>query len=275
LTAREPQRVMVLNRVERGDVTGEEAARLVGLSVRQERRLLAAYRKEGVAALAHGYQGRPPVHRIPEETRKRVVALSQAVYQGLNHHHLRELLLEREQWVLSRSSVWRILTAAGIPSPWRRRPPQHRCRRERYPQERMLLQVDGSRHDWLEGRGPYRSLVEAIDDATGAVLHALFREREDAPGYLLKQGTPVALYSNRHSIFQVNPKERESLQEQPRFCRGSSPLMWSESCGSWATTPSGPSPSRTRPIIGPPVHRNFRFQLGMRLFGLRNQPIAS
>jgi transposase len=161
MTAREQERGMVLNQVERGELTGRQGAELVGLSLRHVRRLLAAYRREGVAALAHGNRGRGPVHALPEETRKRVVALAQGRYRGLNHHHLQELLLEREQLALSRSSVWRILTSAGIPSPRRRRPPQHRCRRERYPQEGMLLQVDGSRHDWLQKRGPYLTLVGA------------------------------------------------------------------------------------------------------------------
>ena len=212
---------MVLNGVERGDLTGQAGAALAGLSLRQVRRLLAAYRKEGVAALAHGNRGRSPVHRLPEDTRERVVALAQGPYRGLNHHHLQELLEEREGLTLSRSSVWRILTGAGVPSPRRRRPPQHRCRRERYPQEGMLLQVDGSRHDWLQGRGPYLALVGAIDDATGSVPYALFREQEDGQGYLLllqeiigQKGIPLALYSDRHSIFQVNPKQAESLEEQ-------------------------------------------------------------
>jgi hypothetical protein len=85
----------------------------------------------------------------------------------------------------------------------------------------MLLQVDGSRHDWLEGRGPYLSLVGAIDDATGTVPYALFREQEDAQGYLLllreivqQRGVPRAIYSDRHGIFQVNSKQAESLEEQ-------------------------------------------------------------
>lgn len=221
LNAKEQQRAMVLNRVERGELTGQEGASLVGLSLRQVRRLLARYRREGVAALAHGNRGRAPVHRIPEATRQRVVALARELYQGFNHYHLQELLVEREQLALSRSSLWRLLTVAGIPSPRRRRPPQHRCRRERYPQEGMLLQVDGSRHDWLQGRGPYLTLVGAIDDATGTVPYALFREQEDAQGYFLllqgmiaTKGIPLAFYSDRHGIFQVNPKQPESLEEQ-------------------------------------------------------------
>ena len=221
LSAKEQHRVMVLNQVQRGELTGGQAAELMRLSLRQVRRLLAGYRKEGVAAVAHGNRGRSPVHAIPEETRKRVVELAQDPYGGLNHCHLQEMLAEREQLVLSRSSVWRILTASGIASPRQRRPPQHRCRRERYPQEGMLLQVDGSRHDWLQGRGPYLTLVGAIDDATGTVPHALFREQEDAHGYLLllqgiirTKGIPLALYSDRHSIFSVNLKQAESMEEQ-------------------------------------------------------------
>ncbi len=221
MSAKEQQRVMVLNQVQRGELTGDQAAALMRLSLRQVRRLLAGYRREGVAALAHGNRGRGPAHAIPEETRKRVVALAQDPYGGFSHYHLQEVLAEREQLTLSRSSVWRILTASGIASPRKRRPPQHRCRRERYPQEGMLLQVDGSRHDWLQGRGPYLTLVGAIDDATGTVPHALFREQEDAQGYFLllreiirAKGVPLALYSDRHSIFSVNPRQRESLEEQ-------------------------------------------------------------
>ena len=89
------------------------------------------------------------------------------------------------------------------------------------PQEWMLLQMDGSRHDWLEGRGPYLTLVGAIDDTPGTVPHALFREQEDGQGYLLplwviigSQGVPLAIYSDRHGIFQVNPKKGGSLEEK-------------------------------------------------------------
>ena len=221
LNQKEQQRVMVLNRVERGELTGNEAAGLMGLCVRQVRRLLAAYRKEGIAAIAHGNRGHRPAHAVGKAVRKRVVELAQGPYAGCNHSHLTELLGEREALHLSRSTVRRILVAAGLPSPKRRRPPQHRCRRERYPQEGMLLQVDGSRHDWLEGRGSPFTLVAAIDDATGTVPAALFREQEDAHGYFLLlqevlrcQGVPLALYSDRHGIFQRSPQEKETLEEQ-------------------------------------------------------------
>ena len=87
----------------------------------------------------------------------------------------------------------------------------------------MLLQIDGSRHDWLEGRGPYLTLVGAVDDATGKVSFALFREQEDAHGYLLMlreiidhHGVPLALYSDRHGIFHRSTNEPETIAEQLR-----------------------------------------------------------
>ena len=153
---------MVLNGIERGELVGREAAGLMALSLRQVQSFLgrmAAYRKESVAAMAHGNRGRRPAHAVGEEVRPCVVALAQGPYAGCNHYHLTEILVEREGLSLSRSTVRRILVVAGLKSPRRRRPPKHRCRRERYPQEGMLLQIDGSRHDWLGGRGPYLTLV--------------------------------------------------------------------------------------------------------------------
>ena len=221
LTQKEQARLQVLNQVLLEQMVAKEAAQVLGLSERHLWRLLAAYRQEGAAALAHGSRGRQPANATLEETRHQVITLARTRYAGFNHTHLTELLAEREEVYLARSTVRSILLAAGIESPRRRRPPRHRCRRERYPQEGMLLQVDGSRHDWLQGRGPYLTLVGAIDDATGTVPYALFREQEDAQGYFLllreiirSKGIPLALYSDRHSIFSVNPKQRESLEEQ-------------------------------------------------------------
>jgi len=207
--------------METGKMIGREAAELLDLSLRHVRRILAAYRKEGAAALAHGNRGRKPRHALDESLRKQVLELAQSTYAGCNNQHFTELLAEREGIAHSRSSVRRILLKAGIKSPRKRRPPKHRSRRERYPQDGMLLQIDGSRHDWLEGRGPYLTIIGAIDDATGKVPYALFREQEDAQGYsfLLRQivasyGIPMALYHDRHGIFERSKRETESLEEQ-------------------------------------------------------------
>lgn len=165
--------------------------------------------------------GNLPSHAIPAKTRDRVIALAKTTYAGVNHTQMSELLEERDGIRISRSSVRRILAEASIPSPRRRRAPKHRVRRERFPQEGMLLQVDGSKHDWLEGRGPYLTLVGAIDDATGTMPFALFREQEDCHGYFLllreiiaSKGIPIALYSDRHGIFQRSVYDKETLEEQ-------------------------------------------------------------
>ncbi len=210
-----------MNRVLDRQLSVREGAEVMGVSERHGWRMLAAYRKEGAAALVHGNRGRAPVNVVGKEVKERVLELAQGRYEKVNHSHLTELLEEREAIRLSRSSVRRTLVNAGIKSPRKRRGPKHRSRRERYPQEGMLLQMDGSSHDWLEGRGPHLSLLGAIDDATGAVPFALFRNQEDAQGYfeLLKgvikaRGIPMAVYTDQHGIFRRSTKEEESLEEQ-------------------------------------------------------------
>ena len=221
LTKKEQQRLIVLNQVMAGELSKKQAAKVLGLSVRQVKRLVARYRKEGARALAHGNRGRMPKHALDEGMKEEVAVLAGTTYAGVNTQHFTELLAEREEIVISRSAVRRILLGVGLTSPRKRRPPKHRSRRERWSQEGMLLQIDGSRHDWLEGRGPYLTLIGAIDDATGKVPYALFREQEDAQGYFLllnhivtKEGIPLALYHDRHGIFERSPKDRESLEEQ-------------------------------------------------------------
>ena len=221
MNRKEQRRLVVLNQVEGGRMRGREASEVSGLSLRHVRRLLAAYRKEGAQALAHGNRGRKPHNALDKGLRMKVTELAELTYAGCNNQHLTELLAEREGIALSRSSVRRILLGAGIRSPRKRRAPKHRSRRERYPQEGMLLQIDGSRHDWLEGRGPYLTLIGAIDDATGKVPYALFREQEDAQGYFLMLrrivgscGIPMALYHDGHGIFERSRGESASLEEQ-------------------------------------------------------------
>jgi transposase len=221
LNKKEQRRLMVLNEVEVGKVTVREAAEVLGLSLRHVRRIVTAYRKGGAQALAHGNRGRKPHNAFDDDLKRMVLELAQSTYTGCNTQHFTELLAEREGIAISRSTVRLILLQAGIRSPRRRRPPKHRSRRERYPQRGMLLQTDGSDHDWLEGRGPNLTLIGAIDDATGEVPYALFRDEEDTQGYIIllrqivaEHGIPIALYHDRHSIFERSNKEPETIEEQ-------------------------------------------------------------
>ena len=217
----EQTRVRVLNEVSQGSLTAAEAAGLLGMSVRQVRRLLAAYRTEGVAALAHGSRGRQPSHTIDQATRDRIVEGSKTAYAGCDQYHLTDVLVEREGISVSRSTVRRVLEAAGIRSSRCRRVTEHRQRRERYPQEGQLLQIDGSPHAWLEERGPRLCLILAVDDATGTVPAAHFRIQEDSHGNLLllsqivsTYGCPVAVYHDRHSIFIPPSAQKATVEEQ-------------------------------------------------------------
>lgn len=220
LSKRELQRLDVLTRLDNGLLIAKEAAAILNLSVRQVRRILAAYRKGGAATLAHGNRGRQPSHTIPPQVRQQVIELVQSKYRDYNHQHLSEVLGQQERVDLSRPALRRILLSAGLRSPRKRRAPKHRQRRERYAQEGMLIQIDGSPHDWLEGRGPWLSLIAGVDDATGKIAGGVFRLQEDAQGYFLlleqiaqRHGLPVAVYHDQHGIFERLPKQ-ESLEEQ-------------------------------------------------------------
>jgi len=201
--------------------TNGEVALALGISVRQVQRLKKALAEEGPAGLAHGNRGNEPAHALPEEVAARVVELYETKYAGFNFSHYHEKLCEMEGIEISRPTVGRVLREEGHRSPRKRRPNKHRSRRERRACEGAMLQIDGSPHDWLEGRGPRMCLVGAIDDATGKVVGAVFREYEDSQGYFLmmrqvirKYGIPETLYRDRHGIFERDPKEEETLFEQ-------------------------------------------------------------
>ena len=227
----EQARLHVLNSVLAEEITIGQAAALMDLSERHARRLLAAYRELGVGALAHGNRDRRPHNAVPEAVAAAVVRLAATRYPGANHTHLTELLDEQEGIAIGRSTVRRILTRAGMPSPRRRRPPRHRVRRERMPRAGMLLQVDGSHHAWLEQRGPRFALLLAVDDATGSVVHALFRPAEDARGYFLlmeqvlrRSGVPLALYNDRHAVFRASAQQRAGREGATQFARAMAEL---------------------------------------------------
>jgi transposase len=148
LDARAQHRLYVLNHVLSGGLTAEEAARVLELSVRQVRRLLRRYRANGSAGLVHGNRARVPAHRIPDAIRDRVVDLATTTYAGVNHTHLAELLAEREQLIIPKRTLRRILAGASVrPTHATPTAPPHASRADaaRGP----APPVDGSRHRWF------------------------------------------------------------------------------------------------------------------------------
>ena len=211
LTPEEGRRVHVLTLLEGKRISVGQAAKGLGLTPRQVRRLRVRLREAGPAALIHGNRGRRSDCRLPEALTTQILTLARGRYAGLNDVHLTEKLTTIEGFAVSRATVQRVLRAAGLRSPRRRRPPRHRSRRPRKAQAGLLLQLDGSPCAWFGPTQPPCSLLAAIDDATGAVLAATFRAQEDAAGYLMllrtlgmTVGLPAAVYTDAHGIFVRN-----------------------------------------------------------------------
>ncbi len=212
MSQRDLHRYHTLHLLREHRLTGAEAATALGLTERHVWWLLARLREEGRTALVHGNRGRPSGRRLPAATRAQILALAQGPYAGLNTTHLTEKLQAEQGLAVSRPTVYRVLRAAGVARPRRRRPPRHRARRPRKAQAGPLVLWDGSPHAWLEARGPRCCLVGAIDDATGALLPgAQFVPAEDTVSYLRllrtlvgRCGIPLALYMDRHGIFRRN-----------------------------------------------------------------------
>lgn len=219
LTMKEEKRLEIIHRVFRSELTVSQAALVLGISERQCYRVKARVNKAGAQGVVHGNRGRPCKRKTKEKTVKRIVELARGKYQGFNDHHLTEKLLEQEKIKLSREKVRRILRAHGIGSPKKRRGIKHRSRRERRAAQGMMLQVDGSPHDWLEGRGPRLCLIGAIDDATSTVMGAFFVQAESSWGYFhlfseifKKHGVPQSIYTDCHSVFWTD--RAPTLDEQ-------------------------------------------------------------
>jgi transposase len=220
LSQKELQRVTVISRCVQGNLTCARAAELLDLSPRHIKRLKSRYRQGSAAALAHVSRGRPSHRRLPQRTRDRILALARSRYAGFNDHHLREKLVEQEHFSLSRETLRRLLRANGIGSPRKRRPPAHRQRRLRSAREGELVQLDGSPHDWLQGRGPRLTALGMQDDSSGKILAAQFFPSETSQGYfrllqslLPRYGVPVAFYGDRSGVFTRND-DHWSIDEQ-------------------------------------------------------------
>jgi hypothetical protein len=203
----------VLQRLAGGKVTMNEAAQVLRLSIRQVRRLRRRAEREGRQVVLHGNRERVPPHALDPVTRERIVALRRTTYRDFNDAHFSEKLATLEPpLVVSVRTVRRVLRAAGIGAVGRRRARQHRRRRDRKAQRGLMLLWDGSRHAWLEERGPVLTLVGAIDDASSELLPgAHFVVQECAAAYLqlvhelaTECGLPASIYMDQHGALKRN-----------------------------------------------------------------------
>jgi hypothetical protein len=220
-------RYHLLKSVLDGKITLLDSANAMKLSLRQARRLKGKVAAYGAAGVKHGNTGRSPAHTTDPAIRQRVEELSKdKKYLNTNDCHFSELLASHEDIFLSRATVTRIRRAADIkPKHKRRRNNKHHKRRDRKEAMGMMMQWDGSSHNWFGDAHPKCCLMGAIDDATNEVVGAHFVTAECSVGYLtvLKQivmnyGIPCSIYQDGHSSLQRNDKHW-SLKEELAGCQ--------------------------------------------------------
>lgn len=211
MSAKELTRLEVMQRLTQKRMSQKEAGRILRLSTRQIKRLLKAYREQGAAGLVSKHRGRKANNRLSEEVQRKALNLLKTKYQGFGPTLAHEKLVERENLKLSDESVRQLMIEEGL---WKARKAKkvvvHQLR-ERRACFGGLVQIDGSPHDWFEGRTAPCVLLVFIDDATGKLVQLLFVESESffsycqaVESYFRQYGKPVAFYSDKNSIFRVN-----------------------------------------------------------------------
>jgi len=228
MNQRERDLLKVMGPVLQGQRTQGEAARLAGLSIRQVRRIQRKLREQGDASLVHGLRGKSSNHRFEAAFRRKVLTAYRRQFAGFGPTFACEKLAELEL-VVSPDTLRRWLIEAGLWQRQRRREP-HRSRRPRRSCFGELVQMDASIHEWLEGRGEELVLLSMIDDATSRVMVRFYREGTvlthlDLLGrWLRAHGRPLALYTDRHSIFEPQDKGRALPEGITQFGRALSEL---------------------------------------------------
>jgi len=211
MSANELSRLEVMQGLEDRRLKQKEAAEILGVSVRQIKRLLSKYRKDGASGLVSQRRGKASNNQLSAEVKQKGLDLLKGKYRGFGPTLAREKLVEVDGLRISDESVRQIMLVEGL---WKARKVRkitvHQMR-ERRACFGELVQIDGSPHAWFEERGPASTLLVAIDDATGQLVGLLFVEHESfhsyaclVKAYFERYGKPVAFYSDKHGIFRVN-----------------------------------------------------------------------
>jgi transposase len=218
MSNRELTRLEVMQRLKDQRLTQKEAAQQLGISLRQVKRLWRAYREKGAKGLVSGRRGKPRNNRLDAGVAQQALDLIKEKYADFGPTLAHEKLSEVHHLQLSRESVRQIMIAERIWKPKHARQPVAHQMRERRACLGELVQIDGSDHDWFEGRGPKCTLLVYIDDATGQLLELWFVPDETSFAYFEasrhyfeRYGKPVAFYSDKHGIFRVNQEQTTGL----------------------------------------------------------------
>jgi len=206
LSLKERDLLKVVHEVERGYITAKAGSEALGISYRQFKRVLRRWRAEGDKGLAHRSRGRPSNRRIPDGVQRKAVALIREKYRDFGPTFASEKLAACSGIRVSDETVRKWMIAEGLWKP-KRRKEHHRVRRERRRCFGEMVQMDGSHHDWFEGRGERMVLIGMIDDATNEVIARFYpgESGESLMGtlkvWLETHGRPRAIYADRHSLW--------------------------------------------------------------------------
>jgi len=217
MSMRDLKRLKVVHDVIGKHITQRVAAEMICLSERQLRRLVRGVREEGDSSIVHKARGKPSNRRMSEKLKKRVMKLYKKKYRGFGPTLASEKLLEVDKIALSEETLRKWLMEVGLWKKKRKRSP-HRRWRQRKECFGEMVQMDGSRHDWLEGRGPELTLMGYIDDATNTVFGRFYDYEGTMPAmdsfkrYVRKYGLPQSVYLDRHTTYK-SPKKLTPEEE--------------------------------------------------------------
>src|SRR5438876_3785049 len=219
LSTKDRDRLKVLHEVRQGHLTQREAGEAVGFTDRMVRQVLGRVKKEGDRGVVHGLRGRVSNRRLPEKVRRQALKLVQAQYRDFGPTLACEYLAKDHQVKVSKETLRQWLIGAGLRRVKRRKVEEVHVWRPRRSCRGELLQWDTSEHDWLEGRGPRRYLVEMIEHVTSQA-YARFARHDSTEenlrvlwGYLKRWGRPVEFYTDKSSLFTVNAPQPEAADE--------------------------------------------------------------
>jgi len=211
MSLKETNRILIMEKLLKKEIKQKKAARILGLSVRQVRRLKKRYKSEGLKGLIHKHRGKPSPRRIPEEEINRVIDIVKKSYWDFGPTLALEKLEQYNSVGFKRETLRKLMIRAGIWQSKRQKRPRIYQMRKRREQRGELVQIDGSPHAWFEDRAPKCCLLVFIDDATSELLWLEFFPSETTNayfqstfGYLKKHGKPLAFYADKNSIFRIN-----------------------------------------------------------------------
>lgn len=211
MSMKEINRVSILDQLKRKAMRQKRAAVILGVSVRQVRRLLKRYRRGGAPGIVHQLRGIPSNHHTDPAMLDSAIATIKQRYADFSVTLAHEKLTKHHGFPYSQETLRAAMIVGGLWKPTRKKTPVIHELRDRRASEGELVQVDGSPHHWFEDRGPSCTLLVYIDDATGKLLHLAFAKSETTSAYftatkeyLEKHGKPLAFYVDRHGVFRVN-----------------------------------------------------------------------